>query len=542
VTPELLTFDEADARLDGALSACFQGYYDRVLFFAGAATFDGDLLPAVAAVAPGPFDLVAFGGDLTVGGAVAAYEPTPGVYVGGFTRAETLEGGDAEVYLGDGAFTHFVYGYYNDGILETGRVDTPWVVNADHDLRVTAPGATRVDNHGRDGDFHRDTIAGSFVPEVIDAKRGNLDLEAFLDRLREGLPVLLDGAMTARQRTLADVAAAAAAHATDLDLTGRDLDAFPAQVLAMPWLRTLVLDRAAVGALPDGIAALTALETLSVRSCRLTALPDTVAALPALRVLRVAGNPLPSLPAGLGDLEELDVSGMARPPAGAADLLPQLPEFELPGDLTGLRRLVADGTNVTGIPAGVRELSLRGSTWQYLRRVPAGLTALRRLRRLDLSGNYLDEIPADLMDLPELEELDLGNALGLLRAPLPDLSMLPRLRVLRLSGGTDHSAVSVPPHAVLRPVFAAACATVEELAVDRWGPSGKGGRGPLTAADLAGIGGFRALRVLDLSSNDLRQLPEELFALPLQRLDLRYNRLDAASRARVREVFPHADL
>ncbi|WP_327011979.1 hypothetical protein OHA72_51780 [Dactylosporangium sp. NBC_01737] len=41
--PELLTFDEADARLDGGLSACFQGHYESVLFFAGDATFDSDL-------------------------------------------------------------------------------------------------------------------------------------------------------------------------------------------------------------------------------------------------------------------------------------------------------------------------------------------------------------------------------------------------------------------------------------------------------------------------------------------------------------------
>ncbi|MFC5002550.1 hypothetical protein ACFPIJ_32550 [Dactylosporangium cerinum] len=532
--PELLPFAEADARLDGGLSACFQGYYETVLLFAGDVAFDGDLLPAVAAVAPGPFDLVAFAGDLTVGGAVAAYEATPGVYVGGFTRAETLEGGDAEVYLGDGAFTYFVYGHYNDGILETGRVDTPWVVNFDHDLRVTAPGATRVDNFGVDGDFHRGTITGSFVPEVLDAKRGNLDLDAFLERLRAGLPVLLAGALTARQQALADVAAAHDAHATDLDLTGRDLDGFPEQILTMPWLRTLVLDQTALGELPDGIAALTALETLSVRSCRLTSLPAAVAALPALRVLRVAGNPLPALPAGLGSLVELDVSGMARPSATG-----DLPVFELPADLTGLRRLVADGTDVAGIPAGVRELSLRGSTWQHLRRVPPGLTGLRHLRRLDLSGNAFDALPADL---PDVEELDLANALGLLRTPLPGFAGLPRLRVLRLSGGTDHSALPVPPHSLLRPVFAAPVATLVELSVDRWGPSDKGGRGPLTAGDLAGIGGFRALRVLDLSFNELRSLPDDLFTLPLDRLDLRYNRLDAASRARVREVFPQAEL
>ena len=74
------------------------------------------------------------------------------------------------------------------------------------------------------------------------------------------------------------------------------------------------------------------------------------------------------------------------------------------------------------------------------------------------------------------------------------------------------------------------------------GAADKGGRGPLPAGDLAGIGGFRALRVLDLSFNELRSLPDDLFTLPLDRLDLRYNRLDAASRARVREVYPQAEL
>ncbi|GII05232.1 hypothetical protein Pta02_72400 [Planobispora takensis] len=190
-SPERLTFADADARLDGSLSACFQGDYDTVLFFDGDVVLSGDFLDALTGLGGREAGIVAITGDLTVSGPIALYDDTPGLYVEGTTRAETLEGGDAEIYIQDGVFTHLVYGHYNHGILEAGRVETPWVIDYDHDLRITAPGARHVDNYGSssEAEFTRDDIAERFVPEVVDPGRGSIVVERFLDRLRAGLPV-----------------------------------------------------------------------------------------------------------------------------------------------------------------------------------------------------------------------------------------------------------------------------------------------------------------------------------------------------------------
>lgn len=193
--PRCLSFGDADALLDGMLSSLFEGDYDTVLFFDGDLSLDEDFLKAIGRIDDSEPDIVVVTGDLTVAGSIALYEDMPGLYVGGFTRADTLEGGDAEIYIGDGSFTHLVYGYYNHGILSTGTVETPWVVNSDHDLRVKAPNALWVDNHGSGNSgqehFTRNNIAESFVPEIVNTEYDMIDIPALLGRLRAGLPVLL---------------------------------------------------------------------------------------------------------------------------------------------------------------------------------------------------------------------------------------------------------------------------------------------------------------------------------------------------------------
>ncbi|MER5981490.1 hypothetical protein [Streptomyces sp. NPDC001787] len=191
--PERLSFPEADTRLVSALSASFEGDYGKVLLFEGDLELEGGFLDAVARIGSlDGVDLVVITGDLTVSGPIALYGSLPGLYVGGTTRAETLEGGDCEIYIKGGSFTHLVYGDYNSGILETGTVKTPWVINYDHDLRVSAPGARLVDNYGNDdeADFNSENIVESFVAEVVDPEDESIDVPEFLERLRAGLPVL----------------------------------------------------------------------------------------------------------------------------------------------------------------------------------------------------------------------------------------------------------------------------------------------------------------------------------------------------------------
>ncbi|MEV4367806.1 hypothetical protein AB0J71_12110 [Nonomuraea sp. NPDC049637] len=206
--PASLSYAEADARLGGTLSAVFEGAgaspgYREVLFFDGDLTLDGDFLDAVKQLRGGDVELIVVTGDLKVNGPIALYEDRPSLYVGGHTEAETLEGGEAEICIHDGAFTHLVYGWYNHGSLRTGTVDTPWVIDYDHAMDVYAPGGRWVNNYDDDDDDAEfavgDGIVEAFVPEVVDAEGRCLDVDEFLERLRAGLPVLRPGARPAAE-------------------------------------------------------------------------------------------------------------------------------------------------------------------------------------------------------------------------------------------------------------------------------------------------------------------------------------------------------
>jgi Leucine-rich repeat (LRR) protein len=561
VTPERIDFDTADERLEGALSASFQGSYETVLLFAGDAVFDGDLPTDVGV------DLIVVTGNLTVNGRIALYDSTPGLFVRGKTTAETLEGGDCEIYIDTGTFKYFVYGYYNDGILETGKVEVPWVINSDHDLRVSSDTAKRIDNFSDNDryDFtRRRNIGESFVKEVLDKEGEKIDIEAFYAQLAAGKPVLVPGAMTATEAALAEVTAAREAKREELDLSNKKLKAFPGEVLRMPWLKKLVLDGNAIPELPGAIAELGELEELSLVGCGLAALPEELGALGRLRVLRIAGNikyswddegtsittplALPRSVGKLASLEVLDVSGLSAKIDGD-EALPDMTSYTLPEELAQapkLRAIIANQTNVVfpramwGMPS-VEEISLRGSSWAYLKAYPEGLTSFPNLKKLDIGTNYTRALP-ELGKLVNLEELVLSDALGLVKEPLVDLSPLRKLRVLKVSGNTGRTNVPEPGHDILRPLFAMDLPALEELRIDRWGEKkGKGiQRDHVPVAMLAGIGRFRSLKKLDLDFDGLAALPDELLALPLEEISLRYNRLPAAERTKLAQAFPKA--
>lgn len=83
---------------------------------------------------------------MTVNGRISLYEFNPGLFVSGYTKSKTLEGGDCEIYLQDGEIEYFVYGYYNDGKIKTEKIKTQFVINYDHNTFVLAENAIFVDN------------------------------------------------------------------------------------------------------------------------------------------------------------------------------------------------------------------------------------------------------------------------------------------------------------------------------------------------------------------------------------------------------------
>jgi Leucine-rich repeat (LRR) protein len=564
---EVLSFDAADVKFDGALGRAFQGSYETVLFLEGNVAIDGDFFKAISKLTEKEFEIIAVKGDLTVSGRIALYESLPGLYVSGATSGDTLEGGDCEIYVQDGTFKYFVYGYYNDGTLDAGKVVTPWVINSNHDLRVTSEGARTIDNYGDDDDyeFGSENIGESFAKGVLSKDGSEIKIDSFLAHLMKGKPVLKAGAKSGTEKALADIAVAASDQKTEIDFSEKKLKAFPPDVLKMTWLTKLVLDGNAITEIPAAIGNLKKLEVLSLNNCDLAALPEEIGELTSLRVLNVASNtkwefhgdastmiPI-ALPASVGklvNLEELDVSGLSEVPRDPANrtALPPATPYVLPegvSRLPKLRRIVANQTalvfpeKMRGL-ASVEEIVMRGSSSVYLREFPAAVTTFPNLKKLDVSANFFREIPQTITKLANLEELNINNALGFVKA-LPDLSALKKLRVLRLSGNTSHTGVRVPAHDVLRPLFAMDLSALEELGIDRWGEEKKTARPRLPAELLTGIGKFRSLKKIDLEFDALTSLPEDFFALTkVEELKLKYNALDRATRERISQAFPRA--
>jgi len=559
-TPTVLSFKDADKHLDGALSANFQGGYGTVAVFPGDVSIQGDFEAGIATLIKGEYELIAIEGNLKVDGRIQLYEGLPGLYVGGSTTAETLEGGDCEIYIQDAKLTYFVYGYYNDGTLETGDLKTPWVINSDHDLRVTSDKARTIDNYGDDDDydFGSETIAVSFVAGVRDGDE--IEINKFYKQLKAGKPVLVAGAKTNKERALAEISAAKTGKQQELIIKTTKLKAFPADALKMKQLTKLVLDHNEIGKVPDAIGTLTELEELSLASCDLKTLPATIGKLTKLRVLNIGGNKDDSaktarpikLPASLGSLvalEEIDVSGLSDQTGEREGRLADMTPFELPASAANwkkLRVVRASGTNLVipkamwGLPS-VEVIEMQGSSWSYLKEFPAWITSFPNLKRLDLGGNFFPTIP-DLGKLKQLEELDLGNALGFVKK-LPNLSKLPKLKKLNVSGNTSHTGVAEPRHAVLQPLFAMKLPALEELRIDRWGGGAKGSnsRGDLKPEMIAGIGGFKALTKLDLEFNGLTKLPADFYQLSaLTELKLGYNRLGEAEIKKIQKTWPKA--
>lgn len=297
-----------------------------------------------------------------------------------------------------------------------------------------------------------------------------------------------------------------------LDLTDKRLRFIPPRVFELPHLRRLVLDdNPLLRALPDDLSRLASLEELSVAGAGLTSLPGSLARLGRLSHLDISRNEFSELPPVVSALPELRVLRADRlrvtrlAPLAACKKLEEL-------KLSGLRP---------------RE---EGALLPF----PREILELGALRSLDLSSSALADIPDDITRLGSLEALNLNAALGQLTR-LPPLHELPKLTSLLMDGRAGNTG-KYPPHAVLEGVWR--IATLEHLGIDRYGEE-KGKRSPLTSLPADAFARLTRLRTLDVSFNPLTTLPESFFALTsLERVDLRYTKLDRATLDRLAATFP----
>lgn len=145
------------------------------------------------------------------------------------------------------------------------------------------------------------------------------------------------------------------------------------------------------------------------------------------------------------------------------------------------------------------------------------LKPFKGLLRLELDGNQLTRLPEALSHMPDLEHLSLNrNKLALTEHTLRKLAAMRKLKVLELSGNRLGATVDVSKMFDLRSL----------LMVDTHSTELPVGLSRLPYLDL-----------VNLSGNDIRELPDWLFRVPGQfarRVVLRHNPLSEASRAKLK--------
>ncbi len=165
-----------------------------------------------------------------------------------------------------------------------------------------------------------------------------------------------------------------------LDIAATGLEAVPAEVCKLSWLKHLYLSGNTITALPPEIAGLSSLTYLNLDNNKLAVLPPELARLNELRWLRLNNNLLESLP---GELSAL----------------------------SNLQRVYLRQNKLTSVPECLKALplledvSLRDNP---LSEIPEWLTALPKLRQLDLDGcEKITKMPSDLSGWQTLQVLSL---------------------------------------------------------------------------------------------------------------------------------------
>jgi Leucine-rich repeat (LRR) protein len=471
---------------------------------------------------------IIFNGNLTVEGSVINMEGDfgPFLLVLGNLEAQNIDKGGSEFYItGDCNVSNVVYGYYNHGsLMIDGQIKAAFLIEDDHCIE---PGQVHQDtvtinNYSDYGDFdyYAEDIPRTFVKEVLDEDGEKIDSTKFIERLNEGKKVMKPGAKPSRvivEEYIQEIAENDEAI-TKLELNDKKLKQFPRNVLRIKSLKILDLSSNPIGKIPEDIEQLENLEELYLERCGLTELPESIGKLSRLRVLDVSHN---------------SVSG---------------DELELPDTLAGMVNLKVLKINYNkgfNLPLSLTKLALEElEAYQCSEAKPIEfpeiICQLTSLKILELSSNSFKTIPESFLKLINLEELRLNSSLCYLKT-LPDLTQLPNLRILAADGNICYTERPYCSQSLLKHFFA--ITTLEKLYIDRHGKKSGEVCGPLLAEHLQGIGNLKNLKELDLSFNDLAEVPEDFWELKkLEVIDLKYNCMPQELRERIAKEFPQTKI
>ncbi|KAJ7676182.1 hypothetical protein B0H17DRAFT_1207452 [Mycena rosella] len=309
----------------------------------------------------------------------------------------------------------------------------------------------------------------------------------------------------------------------DLDISFNALAELPPEIGRLTRLERLMIVGNEIALLPDEFGGLARLRELDCRRNRITDL-SVACSLPALTTLSADHNNVHSLALALGpSLTALDVSysditelsvfrgpGIRTPfPLTSLDLsnaqLAVLDEDALVS-LGALRTLKLDRNALRALPEALGELqwlealSVADNTLGLL---PESIGRLQKLETLDVHSNSLRALPVSLWNCASLSKLNVTSNLLVLwydppPAPADEDASVPPPGTLLPSPTFTLRRPSVPSGPALPPLAHA----LEQLYL---------GENALTDEMLHPLMILKELRVLNLSFNDIQEMPERFF-------------------------------
>ncbi|MGV6862528.1 MAG: leucine-rich repeat domain-containing protein [Putridiphycobacter sp.] len=514
-------------------------------------------------------------GNLKVNGDIAIQEGMPCLLVLGDVHCDVLHSFDNVIHvIGDAHIKYAFNGHYNHGsITVEGATHVPYLLNSDHDSRLSPTENTIKINYYTDWDdffqydYYQEDLYKVVIDEVL-SDDDELEYDRFIEVLKSGKSPLKEGAKPSRVLVEEMIAK-----------------------LANKWkdgngIKALDLTEKKLLSLPKAIFEIESLEELNLEDNGFTHLPEEITQLKNLRKLNLRDTGVSSLPEAMDKLENLEELNLNN-----CRNLKQIPQSI--GNLKNLKKLSLwcyagwvpkEITNLSSL----EELDIYGWYQQVDEAVdfPEWIFELKGLKTLRLNNNSFKSIPDKLLELKNLEYLNLNSALCYAKT-IPDLSLL-NLKVLEADGRVAITTRPHVQHEMLQNFFK--IKSLEHLRIDSycseerylngsdfnkmWNevkddpekaaefksklrieePNSKlaklmkgrdlkkyfyTSRRAMTPADLKGIDNLQNLKYLDIAWNKLDTIPSEIFKLKkLEHIKLNGNNFSETELNRLKDLNP----